>query len=140
MAAARNATAGGRFFSKNPRPAWTRRAVAFSLAYLALGLVQRERAAGVQAELAAGRGHHSITRASVKPTIGNLILWRSLYLHAGNYYVDGIRVGVLQEPRVYPGESVPAFDYPAAIAALPLPDGARESSLWLQRGREPEPH
>jgi inner membrane protein len=44
----------------------------------------------------------------VKPTIGNLVLWRSTYLSAGNIQADGIRAGL--DIRTYRGESAALFD------------------------------
>lgn len=101
------------------RPMWTRWAAGFALAYLAFGVIQRERASGVQHRLAVERGHHDITRATVKPTIGNLIVWRSLYRHEGIYHVDAIRIGFFRFSKIYAGDTVAEFDHAAAVAALP---------------------
>ncbi len=76
--------------------------------YLLLGLVQRERAAELAAELAAGRGH-VVERLEVKPTLGNLVLWRAIYESGEHFYVDGLRVGFLTSARVYSGASVARF-------------------------------
>jgi inner membrane protein len=104
---------------KSRRARWARRAVVFSLVYLGFGLLQRERASDVQERLAAERGHHAFTRPTVKPSIGNLVLWRSIYEYEGSYHVDAIRVGVSRDPIIYPGQAIAVFDYVAAIAALP---------------------
>ncbi len=81
--------------------------IGFALGYLALGAVQHQRAATVAMELAASRGH-AVERALVKPTLGNLVLWRSVYETDGIFHVDAVRVGI-GPPRVYPGARVPRF-------------------------------
>lgn len=74
------------------------------LAYLGLGGVQHLRARAVQAELMGSRGHVA-TRAEVKPTLLNLLLWRSLYIDDGVVHADALRLGV--DPVIYPGASIP---------------------------------
>ncbi len=101
------------------RTLWARGALIFVGAYLALGLVQRERTQNVQRQLAETRGHSSYTRATVKPSIGNQWLWRSVYQHGDRFYVDAIRTGLLTEPRVYEGEAVPVLTLPALREDLP---------------------
>lgn len=93
--------------ARQTRPALARAALVFGLAWLALGWVQRERAEAVQVALAAERGHR-IERAEVKPTLGNQLLWRSIYRSGGRYYVDAVRVGI--GSRTYPGESVAVLE------------------------------
>jgi inner membrane protein len=85
--------------------------VGLSLAalYLSSGWLQKQRAESLGRELAAARGHHP-ERLLVKPTLGNLVLWRSLYQFEQHIYVDALRLGVFSEPRVYPGASAALFD------------------------------
>ena len=71
---------------------YARFALAYALIYLSLGVVQRERAESVALALAEERGHIP-TRLAVKPTLGNLYLWRLIYEYAGRYYVDAAKVG-----------------------------------------------
>ena len=71
--------------------------------YLLLGWLQHERAQGELISLAAQRGH-VVERALVKPTLGNLLLWRSIYETNGRFQVDALRVG-LGPARIYPGAS-----------------------------------
>jgi inner membrane protein len=85
------------------RPVFARLGVAWAIAYLLLGVVQRERATSEAAALARSRGHEP-TSLTVKPTVGNLLLWRSIYLAGDVWYVDAVRVGI--EGKVYPGTSV----------------------------------
>jgi inner membrane protein len=107
---------------RSPLPA--RLGFAIVVVYLLFGVVQRERAAEAQAELAAGRGH-VIERARVMPTIGNLVLWRSVYEENGSYHVDAVRVGIFAQERIYQGDSLPAFD-----ADRDLPGVDRSSVLF----------
>lgn len=86
--------------------------------YLTLGGVQKHRAETIAQELAAKRGH-TIDRLLVKPTLGNLLLWRSVYQFGDQYQVDAIRVGLLAAPRVYPGNAVKQFKPEQYDAALP---------------------
>lgn len=66
--------------------------LSLALAWLAMGYVQRERATAAQSRIASHRGD-SIARAAVFPTIGNTLVWRSIYATAGGALrVDRIRV------------------------------------------------
>jgi len=88
---------------------------------LAYGGMQHDRAEQLAWQLAASRGH-APERLLVKPTLGNMVLWRSLYVHAGVIHVDAVRVGPLGSQRVYPGESAPRLD---PERDLGLPAGSR---------------
>jgi inner membrane protein len=86
-------------------------ACAFALAYLGFGAVQNRQAAETLTDLAESRGHDDAERFTVKPSIGNLALWRGIYDFENRYYVDGIRVDYLGSgTRVYPGGSVEKVD------------------------------
>ncbi|MCH7518925.1 MAG: metal-dependent hydrolase [Candidatus Dadabacteria bacterium] len=81
----------------------------FAIIYLLFGLYQRERAEDVLIALAQSRGH-KVERTLVHPSIGNLLVWRSIYESNGNYYVDAVRVGLFSEPKIYNGGSIKVFD------------------------------
>ena len=76
--------------------------------YLSLGFIQYERALSVAVELAHSRGHNP-ERLTLKPSFGNLILWKSIYQHEENFYVDAIRIA--QSSSWCEGESIRVFDY-----------------------------
>jgi inner membrane protein len=76
--------------------------VACVLAYLALGALQHQRAADLAREIARSRGH-AIGQLEVKPTLANLLLWRSIYSTNGQFYVDALRLGVWDASVVYRG-------------------------------------
>lgn len=101
------------------RPAWLRAGLVFAGCYLAFGIVQRERTLDLQAELAARRGHHAVVRGTVKPSIGNLVLWRSVYRQGERFYVDAIRTGLFGKAIFYEGVSVPALTLAELRGDLP---------------------
>ena len=76
--------------------------------YLSLGFIQYERALLAAVELAQMRGH-SPERLTLKPSFGNLILWKSIYQHNETFYVDAIRTA--QSSTWCLGESIRVFDY-----------------------------
>lgn len=86
--------------------------------YLSFGWMQLQRAENIAETLAAERGH-SIDRLLAKPTLGNLVLWRSIYQSNGWLYVDAIRVGPFSEARVYPGGKIELFDVSRDMPDLP---------------------
>ncbi len=71
--------------------------------YLLVGAMQHERAAWAARSLAEQRGH-AIGELRVKPTLGNLIVWRSIYKADGKFWIDAIRLGV--SALAYSGASV----------------------------------
>ena len=76
----------------------------FCTAYLSTAYLQQGRAANIQSEIAKKRGH-VIEKSIVKPTLGNIVLWRSVYLYQDKYYIDAIRVG-LSNDKIYQGETI----------------------------------
>jgi inner membrane protein len=81
----------------------------FAVCYLLFGLYQRERAEDALLSLAQSRGH-DVERILVHPSIGNLLVWRSIYEAHGNYYVEAVRVWPFSEPKIYNGGSIKVFD------------------------------
>ncbi|MCW5617697.1 MAG: metal-dependent hydrolase [Nitrosomonas sp.] len=86
--------------------------------YLSFGWVQLQRAQGIAETLAAERGH-TIERLLVKPTLANMILWRSIYQNDGRLYVDAIRISPFSDARIYPGDSIALFDPSRDMPDLP---------------------
>lgn len=76
--------------------------------YLSLGFVQYERALSAAIELANSRGHNA-ERLTLKPSFGNIILWKSIYQHEETFYVDAIRT--VESSSWCSGESIRIFDY-----------------------------
>ena len=96
-------------------------ALLFCLGYLGLGVVQRERALGAQEQIATARGQRR-DRGEVFPTIGNNVVWRSLYQVGDSLYADRLRVPWVGETSWSPGSEVMLLredELPPAISAVP---------------------
>ena len=104
-------------FAWRRRQAWPARlGLGFALLYLLFGLTQRERAEEFISQVALQRGH-VIERLEVKPTLGNLVLWRAIYETGGRFHIDAVRVGPWSAPRHYPGGTLARFT-PRALPNL----------------------
>ena len=90
-------------------------AIGWIIFYLSLGLIQYERALSAAHELAKSRGHDA-ERITLKPSFGNIILWKSIYKHDDNFYVDAIRTATSSTGCI--GESIAEFDYELHIPRL----------------------
>jgi len=99
------------------KPLAARFGLLFAAAYLSLGVIQHERAETL-AHLQAQQRGHITERLIVKPTMGNLLLWRSVYETDAMYYVDAVRVGLAGNTTVFTGNSVQAFDINRDLAQL----------------------
>jgi inner membrane protein len=99
------------FFLRRPDSVAVRWSLMLGLAYFGLSFVQQQRAETAAVALAKSRGHQA-TQLSVKPSMANLVLWRSLYLHGGRVQVDAFHVGL--NVRHYPGNSAALLDTAAA--------------------------
>jgi inner membrane protein len=89
--------------ARSGRPAMA--ALVCCLAYLALGAVQHGRAAAVQQRLAVER-QHQITRGRVMPTLGNLVVWRSVYETCGQLHADAVRTPLFGSAAAREGEAI----------------------------------
>lgn len=81
--------------------------LALCFVYLIFSSFQSKAASEIVARLAEDRGHH-IERSIIKPTLGNVILWRSVYFSDGKYYIDA--VNTLFGRKRYEGESIAAIN------------------------------
>lgn len=127
-------------FAWHRRQAWLARlGLGFALLYLLFGFMQHERAEEFIAQVAHQRGH-VIERLEVKPTLGNLILWRAIYETGGHFHIDAVRVGLWSMPRHYPGgtlarftpQALPNLD-PGSVLAGDITRFARLSDDYLAR-------
>ena len=75
------------------KPLFSFFAIGWMTFYLLLGFVQYERAFLVANDLANSRGH-TPERLTLKPSFGNLILWKSIYQYEENFHVDAIRTAL----------------------------------------------
>lgn len=102
----------------------------FALAafYLGLGYLQQQRAAEATAHIAQARGHQP-QQLTAKPTLGNLILWRTLYRHDGRIYADAVHAGWTL--RHYAGESAPLLMEAPPEKAATIARFSRFADGWL---------
>ncbi len=90
-------------------------AIGWIVFYLSLGFVQYERTHTAAMQLADSRGHDA-ERLTLKPSFGNLILWKSIYQHDDVYFVDAIRT--VYSSTWCSGESIRKFDYEYHLPSL----------------------
>jgi inner membrane protein len=76
--------------------------VVFAVIYWCFGYYQREQATTAMRELASSRGH-IVERFEVKPSLGNLFVWRGQYLHQETIYIDGFHVSPWRGKVIYEG-------------------------------------
>ncbi|HVS33342.1 MAG TPA: metal-dependent hydrolase [Thermoanaerobaculia bacterium] len=108
-------------------------ALVFCALYLSIGLSQRERASGVQQRLAALRGHERV-RAEVFPTVGNHLVWRSLYDSGGTLHADRLRVPWFGAARVATGARVDGYELPPRLRANQRAARDFERFRWFSAG------
>lgn len=82
-------------------------AFVFGLCYLTFGVFQNQRANIELEKLATERGHLNASRFTVKPTLGNLSLWRGIYEYNNHIYADAIYIDYLQQKtKIYQGSNL----------------------------------
>ena len=136
MRSAERGTESQSLLTSAPTHRWTWAALGFCAGYLALGAVQKARAHGAQAELAAARGHRR-ERTEVMPTLANQLVWRSLYLHDGRIYSDRLRVPWLGAVTGREGTSLPLVtrrDLTPAESERNGPLRSFERFAWFSEG------
>ncbi len=94
---------------KSRNPKYVRVFVLLAACYLMLGLLQNHRVKTLIEDFAIEQGH-SVDQLLVKPTLGNLFLWRTIYLDQGQYHINALWVNpVTGNGKVIPGESIAQF-------------------------------
>ena len=88
--------------ARRGRVALARAACVWVALFLVVGLVQRDRAEAAGRAIARARDHAPVL-VEAKPAFASLFLWKTIYEHAGRYYVDAVRVG--GAPIHFPGQS-----------------------------------
>ena len=96
--------------------------------YLGLGAWQQQRVTIYMRDVAAARGH-AVQKLTVKPTLGNQLLWRSLYIHDGQVQADAIHAG--WRLRHYAGQSAPLLPQADPLHAEDIERFRRFSDGWL---------
>lgn len=100
---------------KTLRPVYARVGLLLAASYLVFAVFQLQRAEQSIYALAAQR-NHTIEKIVIKPTIGNTILWRSVYLSGDRFYIDAVRTGLSK--RIYTGTSIEQFDLNKSFPAI----------------------
>jgi len=80
-----------------------------SLSYLTLGFIKHEQVKSFIYDIAKER-NHKIERSLLDPTIGNNILWRSVYQYEGYYYIDSVYLPFFGKPIIIEGEKAKVID------------------------------
>ena len=111
------------------RPVLARVGLAWAIAYMGLGLLQRDAAQDMGHALAAERGH-TVLRLEAKPSFANILVWKVVYETRDRYYVDAVRASLW--PRVYPGDSVAKL---VVDRDLPWLDPASQQARDIERFR-----
>mgnify|MGYP003337584936 CR=1 FL=1 len=78
-------------------------AMFWAITYLTLGLFLNLYAKNIAQDLINSRGHQS-TNITIKPSLGNLLLWKSIYEYEDFFYTDGIRI--LPSKKIFNGTRV----------------------------------
>jgi len=121
--------AGVLLAARRRRPVFARIAFVWGLAYLGLGLLQRDSAVEMGYQLAAARGHEPL-RLEAKPSFANILVWKVVYETAQHFHVDAVRAGVA--PRAFPGAAVAKLDIDRD---LPWLDRASQQARDIERFR-----
>ena len=103
--------------------------IAWALLYVLAGWIQHQRVNEAAVALAAVRDHEP-ERWVVKPSFGNLLVWKSIYSHEDSYFVDALRAG--QRVRKCGGTSVSRLN---VARDLPRLDPDSQQHRDLQRFR-----
>ncbi len=111
------------------KPVLARIALVWAGVYLTVGTLQHRAAHEMGEGIAASRGHAPI-RLEVKPSFGNILVWKTIYETSDRFFVDAVRVGVA--PRVFPGVSVPTLDQ---VRDLPWLDPNSQQARDVERFR-----
>ncbi|MGS2717151.1 metal-dependent hydrolase [Eionea flava] len=78
-------------------------ALCWAMAYISLGIIQRERAEVAMSVVAEARGHQPES-IEAKPSFANILVWKVVYREGTRFYVDAIRVG--WGVKLYEGGSI----------------------------------
>jgi inner membrane protein len=105
------------FAVRSQQPRIARWSLLLAAAYLSVGAIQHQRALSLAERYAAERALEA-ERILVKPTFGNLALWRGIVQTREYIHVAGIRPAIFGGQRVYAGERADRFDADD-YAALP---------------------
>jgi inner membrane protein len=106
-------------------PRLARIGLVWAFIYLGVGWFQHQSAREVAMNLAASRGHEP-QRFEIKPSFGNILVWKSVYESKNKFFIDAVRVGIA--PRIYKGTSVSKLDLEQDFPWL-IPDSQQAKDI-----------
>ena len=106
-------------------PRLARIGLVWAFIYLGVGWFQHQSAREVAMNLAASRGHEP-QRFEIKPSFGNILVWKSVYESKNKFFIDAVRVGIA--PRVYKGTSISKLDLEQDFPWL-IPDSQQAKDI-----------
>lgn len=102
------------FAAVKQKPRYAAFGLCFAFSYLFVGFTQHQRVEVMAMTVAESRGH-AVERVEIKPTMGNLLLWRSIYESDGFFHIDAFRAGLFGVDKHYAGDTLKRFE----LADLP---------------------
>jgi inner membrane protein len=106
---------------------WARLAMVWATCYLGFGAFQHHAARSMAERLAEARGHVP-ARLEVKPSFGNLVVWRSIYEADGRFHVDAVRPTFAE--RTFDGASIARLD---VASDFPWLDPSSQQATDIER-------
>jgi len=97
---------------------FARYAFIYAFLYLSLGFVQKLRVESYITNIANSQGH-KIEKLKLNPTLGNIILWRSVYKSGDKYYINAVRMPIFGKVKIYPGSPIQYIEKDKLIKSLP---------------------
>ena len=82
-------------------------AIIWVISYQSIAYIQKERAEASIERYAISQGH-KVDSIEAKPSFGNIVLWKVIYTHENNYYINAIRLGY--NPKIFSGTSIQKID------------------------------
>ena len=96
--------------------------------YLTFCVVQRQRAVGELDRWLATAPIRNVSRRELKPSFGNVLVWRVLLQSEGKCYTMAVRCPIGQPPVVLPGSSGKLFSSPEeAIGSFSIPPDSTQA-------------
>jgi inner membrane protein len=89
--------------------------ISWAVLYMSIGMIQKHRAFNLGQEIALSRDH-SAKFLTVKPSFGNLLLWKAIYEFDGFYYIDAVRLSL--NSQFCPGEKIEKLNLKKHIKGL----------------------
>ncbi len=95
--------------------------MAFALCYWGMGLYQREAATDVMVKIATQRGQTPV-QFEVKPSLANIIVWRTQYQYDGLAYIDAFHISPWAGEKYYGGGIVTLYKKPIEASSIQAED------------------